>query len=170
MTTDFNFAMTLDYNGKPIIARVWNDLNTAKNQVDAMLHSRNINFSAVLVGPTVRDKWECDAWRVTLGKFTTDYYTGTGHRKMPANVKPNNNFGIKPKPTVPCAADVLYSLLSDASAADQSFGDWCADYGYDADSISALNTYQVCEKIGHEMRKLFDNQTRELFREVLQDY
>ena len=168
MTIDFN--PMFDYTGKPIITANLSDLNTAQNQIDAMLQSRDIKFSAVLVGPTVRDKWECDAWRVSFGKFTTDYYTGTGHRKMPKGFKPNNNMGIKAKPTTPCAADVLYSLLSDASAADQSFGDWCSDFGYDADSIKALNTYQACEKIGREMRVLFDTQTRELFREVLQDY
>ena len=41
----------------------------------------------------------------------------------------------------PTAEDVLQSLLSDASSADESFEDWCGEYGYDTDSRKAERTY-----------------------------
>ena len=158
-----NFEILQDYTGKPIVARTFAELDNAKNRIDAMLQARNIKFSAVLVGPTVRDKWECDAWRVSFGKFTTDYFTGTGHRKQANKYMPL-------KPVAPCAADVLYSLILDAEACEQSYQDWCDNFGYESDSIKALNTYRACEAIGHELRKVFDHATRESFRNVLQDY
>jgi hypothetical protein len=43
----------------------------------------------------------------------------------------------------PDAADVLDCLLSDASSADQSFEDWCGDYGYDTDSRRHERTYKA---------------------------
>lgn len=47
---------------------------------------------------------------------------------------------IKPDPR-----DVIRSLLLDAGTLDAgSFADWCADYGYSADSMSARRTYDEC--------------------------
>lgn len=45
---------------------------------------------------------------------------------------------------IPDTSSVLNSLKSDASYADQSFSDWCAEYGYDKDSRAAERTYNVC--------------------------
>src|SRR5260221_530649 len=59
------------------------------------------------------------------------------------------------KPVAPVAADVLYSLLSDATADQQSFNDWCADLGCNADSIKALNTYSACCEISKNLRRIF---------------
>ena len=134
-----------------------------------MLQVRNIKFSAVLVGATKRDNWECDAWRVTFGKFTTDYFTGTRHRVRKDTKKPVSSWNPE-TPKKPCAADVLYSLILDAEACEQSYQDWCDNYGYESDSIKALNMYRACEAIGQELRKVFNHQTREAFRNVLQDY
>jgi hypothetical protein len=113
----------------------------------------------------------------------TDYYTGLGHRKPVKGAErfegakyPKNSIGYKQwadtyvKPVAPCAADVLYSLLMDSYAADQSFNDWCADYGYDNDSISAFNTYQSCCATADKMRKVFTRSQIEQLREMLQDY
>ncbi len=47
----------------------------------------------------------------------------------------------------PTAADVLDCLASDASGAEQSFEDWCSDYGYDTDSRKAEKTYKACVSI-----------------------
>ena len=52
-----------------------------RSKVDEILSSAGIKFTVRLVGETKRDDWECDQWRVSFGKFETDYYTGTGHRK-----------------------------------------------------------------------------------------
>jgi hypothetical protein len=42
----------------------------------------------------------------------------------------------------PTAEEVLESLASDASSADQSFEDWASDYGHDTDSRTAEFTFR----------------------------
>lgn len=131
-----------------------------QQQVADILSAAFITFSVHHVGQTKRDDWDCDAWRVSFnGKrvYETDYFTGLGHRKA-GKVK------------APTAADVLYSLILDSSAGDQSFNDWCADYGYSNDSLSALNTYQACCKTSEELRKMFSPDVRKAVADAVQDY
>ena len=169
MQTDF------DYTGKPLNVAQFADLDTAENRIDAMLQTRGVKYSARLVGATKRDNWECDAWRVSFVRgnaaMETDYFTGTGHRKSRTPNKKQGQFGyMPPSPVTPSAASVLYSLCLEAEAESESFQNWCDNFGYNSDSISALNTYQACEKIARDMYRVFDRQTVAQFREVLQDF
>lgn len=120
------------------------------------------------VGETTRDNdWQCDQWRVTLsskaGFHSFDYFTGLGRRYKP------DSWG-KRKPKKPKVADVLYSLIMDASAADENFHDWCANFGYSDDSIKAMNTYKACLEVAVSLRKHFSPDTLRTVRELLQDY
>lgn len=107
-----------------------------------------------------------DAWRVTIGKqwgnkhgqWVTTYYTGTGHR--------NKRTG---RPVRPSIADVLHSLFSDASAANENFSDWCDNYGYSDDSIKALNLYKACTEVAQNLRRQFDPETRAKIQAVIQE-
>ncbi len=149
-----------------------------KNAVETILSREQVKFSVTLVGPMVRDDWECDAWRFTLANkahtYTGDYFTGTGLRKLTKLGKIRNTSAgrgvVPPAPVPPVAADVLYSLLLDSDAAAMSFNDWCSDFGYDNDSIKALTTYQACCKSAEELRKIFKRETLAELRETLQDY
>lgn len=149
-----------------------------KNAVETILSREQVTFSVSLVGPQVRDKWECDAWRFTLASkahtYAGDYYTGTGLRKLTKQAERMNTSAgravVPPAPCAPVEADVLHSLLLDADAADMSFNDWCADLGYDNDSLKALSTYQACCKEGEELRKVFKREALDDLREALQDY
>ena len=149
-------------------------MNEQQKAIDAFLQENNIAYAARYVGETMRDnKWQCDAWRVSFAagksRFETDYFTGLGHRKKGREYV-NAGFKTPDKPVAPCAADVLYSLVLDSSAIDTSFDYWCSDYGYDADSISAFNTYQACCKIAKELRQVFTNAQVETLRGLLEDY
>lgn len=42
--------------------------------------------------------------------------------------------------------DILYALNSDAQVADYTFEDFCDNYGYESDSIKALEIYNECVK------------------------
>lgn len=103
-----------------------------------------------------------DLWQVTIGKlwgnklgqWRIDYKTGTGLRK---------NGRIK-KPAV---QDVLHSLFSDAMAGNLSFNDWCDEYGYSNDSISALNTYKQCCDTAEKLRMYFDHETRKQIEQII---
>ena len=58
-------------------------------------------------------------------------------------------------PRTPSAADVIYSLVSDANGCDQPFNDWCADFGYSNDSIKARDTYFACQKTRVDLLRMF---------------
>lgn len=121
----------------------------------------------------VPSKWDTDTprtvdqWRVTLsskaGFHSFDYFTGLGLRHKP------DSWG-KRKPRKPKVADVLHSLILDASAADENFHDWCANYGYSDDSIKAMNMYMACLETAQALRKHFSPDTLRTVRGLLQDY
>lgn len=121
----------------------------------------NLPIKIDYVAETSRDNWECDQWRVTIssraGFNYLDYFTGLGLRS-------------KNRPKRPKIAEVLHSLVLDASAADENFNDWCANYGYSDDSIKALNIYKACLETAQTLRKHFSPDTLRTVRELLQDY
>jgi hypothetical protein len=159
--------------------------------VSAKLESLYITFIASYAGEqTKENNWKCDAWRITFKrgaqsffkKFDTDYFTGTrlreSKRQMPkdiARLRPNILARVEwekhnLKPVAPSAASVLHSLLSDGEAINTSFKYWCADYGYDSDSISALNTYNACCAVGEKVNAFFSHSEREELNKLLEDY
>lgn len=138
----------------------------------------------------VPSKWDdsqkttVDQWRVTIsskaGLHSFDYFTGLGLRDTVRGLKAMHIKGAAfdykrdtwaaTKPKAPKVADVLHSLIMDASAADENFHDWCANYGYSDDSIKAMNTYKACLEIAVTLRKHFSPDTLRQVRELLQDY
>jgi hypothetical protein len=120
-------------------------------------------------------------WRVTLGPLTTDYMQGYGYcpaykrwgyryvgEVAAVNAECETGYTHtlavggqnEPQSThkrIPCPdlADVVYSLVSDASVLDYpDFDTWASDVGYDVDSRSAEKTYQECLKIGLAFRSM----------------
>jgi len=69
-------------------------------------------------------------------RLTVDFWQGTG---------------IKQEPT---AAGVLSCLLSDASSGQESFEEFCSNFGYDTDSRSALKTWRACVSMHSKLEKL----------------
>lgn len=118
------------------------------------------------IGATQRNDWKCDQWRVELsnklGMWSTDYFTGMGLRGKP------NAWG-ETKPKKPTIADVLYSLFSDARAADFNFADWCDEYGYSDDSLKALNMYKACLETGTALRKYFSPDQRKAIQFIIEE-
>lgn len=96
------------------------------------------------------------AWIVKINGICFDYYTGAGLVKSSGRPKP------------PTLDDVLSSLLLDSTAAQDSFEEWCDNFGYDTDSRSALDTYLQCQESYHKLRKAKINIEQE--SERLQDY
>ena len=143
------------------------NLSETEIKVQNYLDSIGIKVSTAYCGETTRDNnWRCDAWKITLtgGKVsnTFEYYTGLGHRKIDA---------FKWEcPVYPAVTGLLYSLQIDAEACDQSFDDWCSEYGYDTDSRKALETYLLCQQNGMKYNQLFSSEQREAIANMLQDY
>jgi len=55
----------------------------------------------------------------------------------------------------------------DAQAADSNFNDWCINFGYDNDSIKALNTYKQCCDIAVRLRQYFTAEQRKAITEIV---
>ena len=133
-------------------------MNETDNKVAAALEQWGIRFTTAYCGECTR--WEgrrVDTWHVTFGKFSTDFHQGLGHRKDWL-------------PIPPTAAEVLYCLLSDASATGQCFADWASDFGYDTDSRKALAIYEACCATGVALRDVFTHAQRAELSELLQEY
>lgn len=52
----------------------------------------------------------------------------------------------------PTTEDVLSCVASDAT--DETFDDWCSDFGYDTDSRRALATYEGCREQTEQAKSL----------------
>ena len=136
------------------------------------------------VGDRSRDtEWPHDEWRIELsntsGYWSTVYKTGLGHRKYPKGFIVEKKLNPrclafeqqerKKKPVKPSIADVMHSLLLDASAADENFHDWCGNYGYSDDSISALNTYKLCLETATALRKYIEQDVLAQVRKAVEE-
>jgi hypothetical protein len=94
-------------------------------------------------------------WRVTLrlGKrrVSSEFHQGPAHKGEPV------------------VADVLSCLLLDASSGGESFEDFCGNFGYSTDSISAKSTWLQCVRISHRLRE-FLAEHYEALEAASQDY
>lgn len=59
-------------------------------------------------------------------------------------------------------------IMDDIS--NRSFNDFCNEFGYDEDSIKALEIYKDCKKQTEVYYDMFDSEEREILRELLEDY
>ena len=155
---------------------------------------KTIDFETKHLALMVSDElWQHDKWMIILdgGRITSEYSTGTGHRValrqygcrerfktvMSKQYKQdkenlitvNKRIEACSKPVAPNLDDILYSLVMDSSAIDETFEDWCADFGYDEDSIKANETYRACQKSAKTLKQLGFNDLDAL-RDMFQDY
>jgi len=108
-----------------------------------------------------------DAWLFVFSNGSTqEYYTGIGHRTMRVAYKAEykrlknanlTQYGLEQfikvsSPTKPTIDSLLSSLAMDSRAENESFADWCSDFGYDTDSRKALETYEDCQSAGKFLR------------------
>jgi hypothetical protein len=65
----------------------------------------------------------------------------------------SQGYGI---PNDPDTQSVLNALLLDFWSHDMSFSEYCSNYGYSEDSLSALKTFKLCAKNSLKVKKLFN--------------
>lgn len=138
------------------------------------------------------DKYPMDKWRCTIRGESFDYFTGLGHRKIPDNLssfeRKNLNSVIAQQrktggtawhraeiekykqPVAPDIKAVLHSLFLDADCAKMTHEDFCAELGYDRDSIKAHKIWLACVDTMQRLYKIFTYEERKAIREALQDY
>lgn len=123
------------------------------------------------------------------------FYTGTGHRfirksntKYPypcytvKHLTPSckkalinyqrktNSFFAQMIVMNPEKASLLNSLELDSQADETSFSNWCDDFGYDSDSMTAFNVYQDCCKLAKKYHHCINSDTRKEIKTLLEDY
>lgn len=146
-------------------------------QARAFLKTHGIRFDVTFAGWVCPDWCQGDTehperehmhgprWAVTLDRtrpaqsapdpLTFDFwssYAGShepsrGHWLKGAGRLPNG--GKRPRPY-----DVLACASSEIDC-PETFADWCADYGYDADSIRARDTWERCAEFATRLRAFF---------------
>jgi hypothetical protein len=147
------------------------------SELEDKVKELGITVTAKHNGAVISDNdkvWSHDKWEVVLSykgkEMSTSYKTGLGHRKpaYPTTVKNGIYSGPKgnvrtveaaakmgyTKPVTPNVADVVYSLMVDATGTDLTFEDWCYDIGYDTDSRKALDMYLKCQENSKKIRNL----------------
>lgn len=137
------------------------------------------------------DLWVHDKWIVIINDEVFEYFTGIGHRESLSKFNPyKDNFNkvmdktpLRTKENLLCYIDnivkvskvkklniddVLHCLLSDADALNYTFEDWADCYGYDLDSIKAMEVYKACQNNGKKLKKFINNIEQAM--EKFQDY
>jgi hypothetical protein len=78
---------------------------------------------------------------------------------------------VSAKAIMPDTADVLHSLVSDSSVIDHpTFESWADEYGFDADSRKAEQSYRDCLAIALALRSAIGEAGLEQLREAFNDY
>jgi hypothetical protein len=104
------------------------------------------------------DEWEgraCHPWTVTLSWYGPQGKSDSRQKPLTITVSFFQGVAHENEPT---AADVLSSLLVDASVEDHgSLEAWAADLGYNPDSRKAARTYRGCLKMAPRVRAFCGN-------------
>lgn len=172
---------------------------TEQKVVDYLNSLFNFKWDIVYCGEGFSDDWNHDKWSVTITKFKTisnggviqgkvteqfEYKTGFGHRYLqPIAAREIKQYKLNPRSVAyartvagswyikkPQIAAIIHCLLLDAEAGNESFSNWCDNFGFDSDSISAFNTYQACEKTAKQLNNLFNREQLQTLRDLLEDY
>jgi hypothetical protein len=93
-------------------------------------------------GLTKFPDWAKQGWIITLryqGKRAQFRFYGGGASKTPT------------------ASDLVWAVVIDSEALNESFKDWCDNFGYTTDSIKARSTYRACQRNGQRLTDLIGN-------------
>jgi hypothetical protein len=93
---------------------------------------------------------DMDHWKVTLRRRAAGL---RGRPIVAATMTTYFSQGYGHNGATPTVDSVLDCLGSDASAADESFEDFCSNFGYDTDSRKAEKTYNACKRSGDKLRR-----------------
>lgn len=116
-----------------------------KSRHSEILNHTFDSYSVAYLGQRTSDDWEHDAFALSINGVDFFYNTGLGHRTL----EKYDTFVHAPS-----IDDVLVSLVMDASCGSETFEDFCANFGYDADIRKALDLYLKCQQTNDKLRGL----------------
>lgn len=62
--------------------------------------------------------------------------------------------------------NAFYCFVEDAIAGMQTFGDFCADFGYDTDSRKAERTWKACKRSAEKLQWIYSGDLYDLANEL----
>lgn len=138
-------------------------MNNPHNIVAEYLPQIGTEFKVKPMGcGTTLDGWRHFAYRITFirngAKYHFSFKQGMAHTKYPT------------------AADVLYSLLSEAHSSCQSFEEWAEEMGYFADKHTfetwqnAKKTYREVKRNAKKIERLFQPSEVSKLKDLLSDF
>ena len=152
-------------------------------QAEQFLTSNGLKFRATL-SDTKTPAWSRDGkhghhYRVTLSRNSPEAWKKNTRRKHPNYLGEDTPARSCARLTfdfwgsianaetgqAPTAYDVLACISGDANAPD-TFEDWCADLGYDTDSLTALQTYRRCSAFAKRLQAFFTPAELEQLAEI----
>ena len=152
--------------------------------------NKDFDFSVNHLGLFLTDElYICDKYIVLIEGQDFEYSCGIGHRieldrfrkkafqkimnKNPQKNKANLLMYIdelkkvsKPKPLN--IDDILYSLILDSQFSNETFDDFCDNFGYNNDSIKANEIYRACQKNSKKVKTFITDIDKA--SELFQDY
>lgn len=114
------------------------------SQLSALCEAKKLRAEVTMTDAPLPEGFDRNgyAWKVTLSykgrRLTVPFYTGSACGE-------------------PEAADVVSCLISDGRAGEESFSEFCAEFGYDEDSRKAEKTWKACKLIAPRIRRLLGN-------------
>ena len=149
-----------------------------KSIEDYVVSTCGLTYSVHYTGTHNQGNWDCDGWQFAIKGETFDYFTGLGHREI---VRGSKAVGLSSARCVrgkweasqviqPPIAGLLYSLILDSDACNESFVAWCNSLGYDTDSRKALKIYEQCQQRFDKLSEVFTAAQIEHITGLLEGY
>ena len=66
--------------------------------------------------------------------------------------------------------NAFYCFVEDAIAGEMSFEDFCADFGYDSDSMTAYRTWKACKRAAAKLERITNEDIYDLANDLSEDY
>ena len=82
-------------------------------------------------------------------------------------------WGSKVNPEITTKYDILnsfYCFVSDAISGEETFQDFCSNFGYDNDSIKSRNIHRACMRATTKLKKIYSDDIYNLCNELQEVY
>jgi hypothetical protein len=121
----------------------------AKTELELFCEEQKITAECTYKG---KEKWGdnlAHSWKCILhfGRRSLDagpYFQGSAFEREP-----------------PTAADVLHCLINSANSGEQTFEDYCSEFGANSDSRKEYATWQTCHRMAPKLKRFLGNKFEE---------
>lgn len=141
-----------------------------QTNADQFLASNGIKLSATLsnskTAPWSDDGQDRNHYRITLSRPSIPAWKAANQCGCPRITFDFwDSIANSEQGKAPAAYDVFACIGGDVNCPD-TFQDFCAEYGYDSDSLKALKTFKRCSAFAKRLREFFTSAELEQLAEI----